>query len=126
MKPKPRPTILVESVTDSFRIFHANFEVLSGAGCQVSRGETAAENGEPIPVLLEEVLRVPGVETVVGRPYGVGVHKAFAFAWEPIGERVASVLQWMGDNLPVELAEVDMSGVPAEHAPSQGPVETPV
>jgi len=30
------------------------------------------------------------------------------------------------DNLPVELAEVDMSGVPAEHAPSQGPVETPV
>ena len=124
MRRKPRPTILVESVTGSFRIFHANFEVMSGGGCQVSRGETVTENGEPVPVLLEEVLKVPGVETVVGRPYGVGVHKAFAYAWEPIQARVASILQWMGDNLPVELAEVDMTSVPPAHEPGQGQIET--
>ena len=96
MKPKPTPTILVESITDSFRIFHANFEVMSGAGCQVSRGEMLTENGDPVPVLLEEVLKIPGVETAVGRPYGVGVHKAFGFAWGPIEKRVASILEWMG------------------------------
>ena len=111
MNPMPTTTILVESVTDSFRIFHANFEVMSGAGCQVSRGETLTETGDPIPVLLEEILKIPGVETAVGRPYGVGVHKAFAFAWAPIEKQVASILRWMGDNLPIELAEVDMSSV---------------
>jgi hypothetical protein len=124
MRPKPTPTIIVESVTDSFRIFHANFEVISGAGCQVGRGETVTENSEPIPALLEEVLKVPGVETVIGRPYGVGVHKAFAFAWGPIEERVASILQWMGDNLPVELAEVDMSSVASTQAPEGTQVGT--
>src|ERR1035438_2241898 len=109
MKPKPMPIVLVESVSESFRIFHVNFEVLSGAGCQVGRGETVSEDGAPIPVLIEEVLKVPGVETVVGRPYGIGIHKAFAFAWGPIDVSVTSILEWMGDNLPVELAEVDWS-----------------
>jgi len=36
---------------------------------------------------------------------GVGVHKAYAFGWEPIEARVSSVLRWMGENLPVVLAE---------------------
>lgn len=125
MESKPKPTIIVESVTDSFRIFHANFEVMSGAGCQVSRGEMLTDDGEPVPVLLEEVLKIPGVETTVGRPYGVGVHKAFAFAWGPIEKRVASILQWIGDNLPVELAEVDMSSVRSIQ-PEEAQVETPV
>ena len=125
MKPKPTPTILVESVTDSFRIFHANFEVMSGAGCQVSRGEMLTENGDPVPVLLEEVLKVPGVETVVGRPYGVGVHKAFAFAWGPIEERVASILRWMGDNLPFELAEADAGDAVSMQSPNEVRIETP-
>ena len=120
----PTPAIIVESVSDSFRIFHANFEVLSGMGCQVSRGETVTENGESIPVVLEEVLKVAGVETVVGRPYGVGVHKALAFAWEPIERRVVSMLEWMGDNLPVELAEVDMSSVASAQPSIQTQVET--
>ncbi len=118
--------ILVESVTDSFRILHANFEVISGAGCQVGRGETVTETGDPVPVLLAEVLKVPGVETVVGRPYGVGVHKAFAFAWGPIETRVASILQWMGDNLPVELAEVDMSSVASTQPSGDFHIKTPV
>ena len=115
----------MESVTDSFWIFHTNFEVMSGAGCQVQRSETFTENGEPVPVLLEEVLKVPGVETAVGRPYGVGVHKASAFAWRPIEERVASSLQWVGDNLPVELAEVDTSSVVATQ-PEKVRGETPM
>lgn len=126
MKPQPTPTIIAESVTDSFRIFHANFEVLSGAGCQVSRGETLTENGDPVPVLMGEVLKVPGVETVVGRPYGIGVHKAFAFAWGPIEERVTLILQWMGENLPVELAEVDTSSVASAQPTEEAQVEAPV
>jgi hypothetical protein len=125
MRPKPIPTILVESVTDSYRIFHVNFEVMSGSGCQVSRGETLTENRQPIPVLAQEVLRVPGVETVVGRPYCVGVHKAFAFAWGPIDASVTSILQWMGDNLPVELAEVDWSHAVTTETTEAARVETP-
>jgi len=125
MRPKPIPTILVEAVTGSFRIFLVNFEVLSGSGCQVSRGEAFTENGEPIPVLIEEVLRVPGVETAVGRPYGVGVHKAFAFAWGPIEERVASILRWMGDNLPFELAEADAGDAVSMQSPNEVRIETP-
>jgi hypothetical protein len=124
MRPKPIPTILVESVTESYRIFHANFEVMSGAGCQVGRGETVTEDRDPIPVLLREVLKVPGVEAVVGRPYCIGVHKAFAFAWAPIEDRVASILQWMGDNLPVDLAEVDTNNVSSVREPDKAQIET--
>ena len=124
MRSKPTATIIVEFVSGSFRIFHTNFELTSGAGCQVSRGENVTENGEAIPVLAEEVLKIPGVETVVGRPYGIGVHKAFAFAWEPIVERVASILQWMGDNLPVALAEVDMSSVATAQPRDEASVES--
>lgn len=98
MRSKSRPTIIVESVSDSCRISHANFEVMNGAGCQVHRGENVSDNSDAILVSIEEVLRVPGVETVVGEPFGVGVHKAFAFAWGPIEKRVASILPWMGDD----------------------------
>jgi|ERR1039458_4260835 hypothetical protein len=124
MTPKPTPTILVEPVNDSFRIFHANFEVMRGAGCEVDRGKTTTDSGEPIPVLLEEVLKVPGIQQVVGRPYGVGVYKAFAFAWGPIEKRVASILEWMGDNLPVELAEVDTSNQESAQLRDEAQVET--
>ena len=126
MSPKPTPTIIVEIVTDSYRIFHANFEVMSGSGCQASRGEAFTEDRQPLPVLVEEVLRVRGVETVVGRPYCVGVHKAFAFAWGPVDASVTSILQWMGDNLPVELAEVDWSNVASTRPGEEIRVETPV
>jgi hypothetical protein len=74
---------------------------------------------------VEEVLRVRGVETVVGRPYCVGVHKAFAFAWGPIDASVTSILQWMGDNLPVELAEVDWSHAVTTETTEAARVETP-
>jgi hypothetical protein len=76
-----RKVVLRKRAPGSFRIFHTNFEVLSGVGGQVARFETVTENGDAVPVLLEEVLKVPGVETVVGRPYGIGVPKAFALAW---------------------------------------------
>jgi len=119
----PKPTVVVESVTPSFRIFHSNFEVTTGSGCQVSRGETATENGEPVPVILEEILKIPGIETVVARPYGIGVHKAYAFAWEPIHVRVLALIQWVGENLPVDLAEVDMDNLAASVViAKEGPV----
>lgn len=124
MESTPKPTILVESISPSFRIYHCNYEVISGAGCQVSRGDTLTENGDPIPVLLEELLKTRGVEVAVGRPFGIGIHKAFAFAWPPIEERVVAILQWMGDNLPVELAEVDMSNLATTQS-EEVQVETP-
>jgi hypothetical protein len=125
--PSPTPVVIVESVSPSFRILHTNFEVIAGAGCQVSRGESVTDSGDPVPVVLAEVLGIPGVETVVGRPYGIGVHKAFAFAWGPIEQRVVSLLEWMGENLPVALAEVDLSNAaPADRAAADGEaLETP-
>jgi hypothetical protein len=76
-----RKVVLRKRAPGSFRIFHTNFEVPSGVGGQVARFETVTENGDAVPMLLEEVLKVPGVETVAGRPYGIGVPKAFALAW---------------------------------------------
>ena len=99
---------------------------MSGSGCQVSRGETTTENGEGLPIVIEEALKIPGVETAVGRPYGIGVHKAFVYAWEPIEERMTSLLWWMGENLPVELSEVDMSSVASLQPQEEVPVEAPV
>ena len=43
-----------------------------------------------------EVLEIPGVETVVLRPYGVGIHKAVAFEWDPIIAEVDRLLYWVG------------------------------
>jgi hypothetical protein len=39
---------------------------------------------------------------------------------------VASILQWMCDNLPVALAEVDMSSVATAQPSAEAEVETPV
>ena len=43
-----------------------------------------------------EVLEIPGVEIVVLRPYGVGIHKAVAFEWDPIIAEVDRLLYWVG------------------------------
>ena len=116
-----KPTIIIETVTDSYHIFHANFELLPNAGCQASKYEAFTEEKEQIPILVTEILGIPGVETVVGRPYCVGVHKAFAFAWESIHEKVFGILNWIGENLPVDCGEVDMTNV----APSAPVAEFP-
>jgi len=69
--------IVVEEVRDGFRIFHTNFELTTLEGQQVSRHEVSTD-GEFAPIATE-VVQLPGVETVILRPYGSGIHKAMAF-----------------------------------------------
>ena len=77
-----QPTVLRESVTDSFTILHVNYLLTDLPGLQVSRNERS--EGEEWSPLVTEVLDIPGVEAVVLRPYGVGVHRAAAFDFDPI------------------------------------------
>ena len=92
--------IVVEEVSDGFRIFHTNFELTTLEGQQVSRHEVSA-NGEfaPIPT---EVVQIRGVETVILRPYGIGIHKAMAFEWDEIRPAAKEVLLWVGKTFGVD------------------------
>ena len=58
--------IVVEEVTDTFRIFHTNFELTALPGQQISRHELPEE--AEWSALASEVVELPGVETVVLRP----------------------------------------------------------
>ena len=92
--------IVVEEVSDGFRIFHTNFELTTLEGQQVSRHEVSA-NGEfaPIPT---EVVQIRGVETVILRPYGIGIHKAMACEWDEISPAAKEVLLWVGKTFGVD------------------------
>jgi hypothetical protein len=92
--------IVVEEVSDGFRIFHTNFELTTLEGQQVSRHEVAAE-GEFAPIATEAI-EIPGVETVILRPYGIGIHKAMAFDWEDISPAAKEVLLWVGKTFGVD------------------------
>ena len=41
-------------------------------------------------------MQTPGVEVVILRPYGIGIHKAMAFDWEDISSAAKEVLLWVG------------------------------
>ena len=89
-------SIVVEEVTDSFRIFHTNFELTGLAGQQVSRNEPPPADEEWSPLAMEAA-QITGVETVVLRPYGLGLHRATAFEWEPIEMHAERLLRWVGE-----------------------------
>lgn len=86
--------IVIEEVTDSFRIFHTSFELTALPGQQVSRHETP-EEGEWSPLAMEAA-QLPGVEAVLVRPYGLGVHKAVAWDWNVVAPPVKQLLIWVG------------------------------
>jgi hypothetical protein len=92
--------IVVEEVTDTFRIFHTNFELTALPGLQISRHETP-EEGEWSALAMETV-QLPGVEAVVLRPYGLGIHRAVAFEWEAISPTVKQLLLWVGNTFGVQ------------------------
>ena len=73
-----QPTTLRERVTDSFTILHVNYLLTDLPGLEVIRNELP-EKGEEWPPLVTEILDIAGVETVVLRPYGVGIHRAATF-----------------------------------------------
>jgi hypothetical protein len=89
-----QPKIVAESVTETFTVLHCNFALTSLPGQQVSRNEPP--EGEDWSLLALEVLEIPGVETVVLRPYGVGIHRAVAFEWDPILAAAERLLYWVG------------------------------
>lgn len=98
MNSQPQPEtlkIVIEEVSDSFRIFHTSFELTALSGQQISRHETP-EEAEWSPLAMEAV-QLPGVETVVLRPYGLGVHKAMAWDWERVAPPVKQLLLWVGN-----------------------------
>jgi hypothetical protein len=92
--------IVVEEVSDGFRIFHTNFELTTLEGQQVSRHEVSTD-GEFAPIATE-VVQLPGVETVILRPYGSGIHKAMAFDREDISPAAKEVLLWVGKTFGVD------------------------
>jgi len=89
-----QPKTVWEEVSAGFRIAHSEACLTSNAGCQLSRNEPPED--EDWSPLAMEVLEIPGVETVVLRPYGVGIHKAVAFEWDPIIAEVDRLLYWVG------------------------------
>ena len=92
--------IVIEEVTDTFRVFHTNFELTALPGQQISRHELPPE-AEWSP-LASEAVQLPGVETVVLRPYGLGVHRGVAFEWEAISPSVKQLLLWVGNTFGVQ------------------------
>ena len=76
------------------RAKHTNFELTSLEGQQVSRHELST-GGELSP-LATQVVQIPGVETIILRPYGIGIHTAMAFDWEDISPAAKEVLLWVG------------------------------
>ena len=98
-----QPTTLRERVTDSFTILHVNYLLTDLPGLEVIRNELP-EKGEEWPPLVTEILDIPGVETVVLRPYGVGIHRAATFDFDRILPEVERLLYWLGNALsPFEL-----------------------
>ena len=86
--------IVIEEVSDTFRVFNTNFELTALSGQQISRHELPEE--EEWSALASEVVQLPGVETVVLRPYAIGIHKGVAFDWEAISPAVKQLLLWVG------------------------------
>jgi hypothetical protein len=58
-------------------------------------------DGEFAPIATE-VVQLPGVETVILRPYGSGIHKAMAFDREDISPAAKEVLLWVGKTFGVD------------------------
>jgi hypothetical protein len=59
-------------------------------GQQVGRFE--APTGEEFAPIATEVAQIQGVEVVILRPHGIGIHKAMAFDWEDISPAAKEVL----------------------------------
>jgi len=87
--------IVIEEVTDTYRVFNTNYELTALPGLQISRHEPPeAEGWSPLAM---EAVQIPGVETVVLRPYALGIHKAVAFEWDAISPAVKQLLLWVGN-----------------------------
>src|SRR5579871_5505672 len=63
--------IVIEEVSDHFRVFNTNFELTALPGLQISRYELPEE--AEWSALASEAVQLPGVETVMLRPYGLGI-----------------------------------------------------
>lgn len=92
--------IVIEEVSDTFRVFNTNFELTALPGQQISRHERPEE--ADWSALASEVVQLPGVETVVLRPYAIGIHKGVAFDWEVISPAVKQLLLWVGNTFGVQ------------------------
>jgi hypothetical protein len=92
--------IVIEEVTDTYRIFDTNYELTALPGLQISRHEPS-ETDAWSPLAMEAV-QIPGVETVVLRPYALGIHKAVAFEWDAISPAVKQLLLWVGNTFGIE------------------------
>jgi hypothetical protein len=95
--------IVVEEISDHFRVFNTNFELTALPGLQISRYELP-EDAE-WSALACEAVQLPGVETVMLRPYGLGIHKAVAFEWDAISPAVKQLLLWVGNTFGVESSQ---------------------
>jgi hypothetical protein len=92
--------IVVEEVTDTYRIFNTNYELTALPGLQISRHEPPdAEGWSPLAM---EAVQIPGVETVVLRPYALGIHRAVAFEWDAISPAVKQLLLWVGNTFGIQ------------------------
>lgn len=89
-----QPRTVVEEVTPTFTIIHTEACLTSNSGYQISRNEPP-ENEDWSPLAME-ILEIPGVEVVVLRPYGIGIHRAVAFDWDPILAEAQRLLYWVG------------------------------
>ena len=92
--------IVIEEITDTYRIFNTNYELTALPGVQISRHEPAeAEGWSPLAM---EAVQIPGVETVVLRPYALGIHRAVAFEWDAISPAVKQLLLWVGNTFGIQ------------------------
>ena len=95
--------IVVEEISDHFLVFNTNFELTALPGLQISRYEPPED--VEWSALACEAVQLPGVETVMLRPYGLGIHKAVAFEWDAVSPAVKQLLLWVGDTFGVELSQ---------------------
>jgi hypothetical protein len=95
--------IVIEEVSDHFRVFNTNFELTALPGLQISRYELSEE--AEWSALAMEAVQLPGVETVMLRPYGLGIHKAVAFEWDSISPAVKQLLLWVGNTFGLESSQ---------------------
>jgi hypothetical protein len=116
-----QPKVILESVTDSFTILHVNYLLTDLSGLQVSRNEHP--EGEEWSPLVMEILEIPGVETVVLRPYGVGIHRAAAFDFDRILPEVERLLYWVGNALDPYSSDLHVRGGDGAISPSLGASE---
>lgn len=88
--------IVVEQIDadESVREFHVNFELTSLVCQYISRNEATTE--VEFSPLAEALVELPGVVSVIVRPYSVHVIKGRAFDWPQITQAVEELLIWVG------------------------------